>query len=56
LVGNSAFKTKSIKLLDFLQYSDGINNIKDISKYIDLSFKKTKSIYEILRKNKLISI
>ena len=40
LVGNSASKTKSRKLLDFLQYSDGFNNLQEISKYIKLNIKK----------------
>ena len=56
LVGNSASKTKSRKLLDFLQYSDGFNNLQEISKYIKLNIKKTKSTFKILKKNNLISI
>lgn len=52
---DSAFKTQSRKLLDFLQYADGINNLKDISEYIKLDLKKTRYIFKILKKNKLIS-
>ncbi len=52
---DSAFKTQSRKLLDFLQYADGINNLTDISEYIKLDLKKTKLIFKILKKNKLVS-
>ncbi len=52
--GNSAFKTQSRKLLDFLQYSDGTNNLNEISTYINLNLKKTKTIYNLLKRNNLI--
>ena len=44
----------SKKLLDFLQYSDGTNDLKEISKNINLDLKKTKFIYNLLKKNNLI--
>ena len=53
--GNKVFKDQSRKLLDFLQYSDGTNNLKRISKNINLNLKKTKFIYNLLKKNNLLS-
>ena len=44
----------TLNLLHFLQYSDGNNNLKDISKYIKLKYSSTLQIYKILKKNKLI--
>ncbi len=44
------------KLLDFLQYSDGKNNLGSISKLIKLDFKATKKCFKILLKNNLIEI
>ena len=52
--GNKVFKDQSRKLLDFLQYSDGTNNLKRISKNINLNLKKTKFIYNLLKKNNLL--
>ena len=46
---------KGRKLLDFLQYADGTNDIKQISRYISLSLTKTKKIYKILKKNRLLN-
>ena len=45
---------KSQKLMDFLQYSDGKSSLEKISKNINLSYKNTKAIYYILKKNNLI--
>jgi len=44
------------EILDFLQYADGKNELKEISKIIHLDFKKTLKICQILKKNKIISI
>ena len=43
----------SQEILDFLQYSDGKNDLYDISKLINLNYKKTLKICKML-KNKLI--
>ena len=40
--------------MDFLQYSDGKNDLNDISKLIMYDIKKTKKIYELLKKHKII--
>ena len=42
-------------ILNFLQYSDKTNSIYQISKLIKLDIKKTFKIFNILKKNKLIS-
>ena len=44
------------KLLNFLQFADGTNDLNKISKSIRLSYKETYKIYKILIKNKLISV
>jgi aminopeptidase-like protein len=44
----------SSKILDFLQYADGKNNIEDISKYIKQSTDNTYGIYNLLVKNNLL--
>ena len=44
----------SSKILDFLQYADGKNNIEDISKYIKQSIDNTYGIYTLLVKNNLL--
>jgi len=49
---NNYFFSKN--LLNFLQYSDGTNNLKSISNYINLPLKKTKKIFQILKKSKLV--
>ena len=43
------------KLKNFLQYSDGRNDIKKISKLIKLHYKETLKIYKILLKEDLIN-
>ena len=40
--------------MDFIQYSDGKNTLEEISKKIDLSIFRTKSIYKLLKKKKLV--
>ena len=44
------------KFLDFLIYSDGKNNLNQISKKINLDIKKTKKIFKIMLYKKLIKI
>ena len=43
-------------LRNFLQYADGTNSLKKISKFINISLKKTVLIYKLLKKKKLIRI
>ena len=42
-------------ILNFIQYSDGSNSIEDISKYIKLPLLKTKKIFQICKRNKLVN-
>ena len=49
---NKNDSTKSY--MDFLQYADGTNSLKKISKLIELDLRQVKKIYSILLKNKLI--
>ena len=44
----------SRKLLNFLQYADGTNDLRKISNLIKLNYSETFKIYKILIKNKLI--
>ncbi len=44
--------TKS--LLSFLQYSDGTNDIDEISKFLRIKKKQTKKLYQILKSKKLV--
>jgi len=46
----------SKKLLDFLSYSDGSNNLSNISQLINTSKAETTKLFETLKKNKLINI
>ena len=56
----SAYKAKSTKanfrkkLLDFLQYADGSNNLDQIGKFIKLQKKEVNKIFQICKKEKLI--
>ena len=43
------------KILDFLQFADGTNNLIDISNYINCSLAETRSILKILLKQKLVA-
>ncbi len=47
-------KKNTRNLMNFLQYCDGKNSLKDISKQIKLSDIQTKKIYLLLKKNKLV--
>jgi aminopeptidase-like protein len=51
---NSVFKTR--KIMDFIQYADGNNDLIQISNFIKISFKETYEIFKILYKKKLIKI
>ena len=46
--------TFSKNLLNFLQFADGTNNLKNISNYVNLPLKKTEKIFQLLKKNKLV--
>ena len=46
--------TKVRDLMSFLQYADGNNDLKDISKLIKCNLKETKNIHRLLLSNKLI--
>lgn len=50
---DNKFKTPH-RILDFLQYADGTNDLRAISNYINYPLKKTSSIFSILSKNKLV--
>jgi aminopeptidase-like protein len=43
------------KIMDFLQYADGKNNLLEISKIIKLNYKNAYKIYNILKQKKLLS-
>lgn len=45
---------KISNIMNFLQYSDGKNDLKDISKIIKLSLKKVLDIFKLLKKKKLV--
>ena len=49
-----SLKNKKIKqnFMHFLQYSDGKNDIKDISKILKLNHKSVQFIYNTLKKEK----
>ncbi len=47
-------KTNSRDYLNFLQYSDGLNTLSDISRKIKLDIKKTKKIFKILKEKKIV--
>ena len=51
---NYDYKNITKSLLSFLQYSDGKNDLNQIAEYLNISKKKTKEIYLILKKNKLV--
>jgi len=59
---SSELKSESYKkllakqILDFMQYSDGNNDLKNISKLIKLPLSKTKKVFNLLKKKKLIRV
>ena len=46
---------KRANIMNFLQYSDGKNDLKDIGKIIKLNSKKVLDIFKLLKKKKLIT-
>ena len=54
LLGTRGIKKRTKNLMNFLQYSDGSNSLKQISNIIDTTFKETKAIYILLKKKKLV--
>ena len=53
-ISNNEGKIFSKKILSFLQYSDGTNTLKQISRFIKLNSKNIKKIYKLLKQYKLI--
>ena len=51
---NQTLEKGIANILDFLQYADGSNNLKQISNLINTNYKETKKIYLLLKKKKLI--
>ena len=50
------YKKKSLKnIMNFIQYSNGKNNLEKISDILKIKFSETKKIYNYLKKNKIIS-
>ena len=47
-------KTNSRDYLNYLQYSDGLNTLSDISRKIKLDIKKTKKIFKKLKEKKIV--
>ena len=51
---NQTLEKRIANILDFLQYADGSNNLKQISNLINSNYKETIKIYFLLKKKKLI--
>ena len=56
LLGVRTKDFKSQKILDFLQYCDGSNDLNQISKLIKVSLNETRKIYKLLKNKELIKI
>jgi len=57
LYSNLSFKgskSSSRNITNFLQYSDGLNDLNSISKKIKIDLRKTKKIFKILKKENLV--
>ena len=54
LLGTKEKKTEVKKFINFLQYSDGTNEISDIAKLIKVTTTECKQIYRILKNKKLV--
>ncbi len=54
LLGTRSIKKGTKDLMNFLQYSDGANTLKQISSLIKINFKDTKAIYLFLKRKKLV--
>ena len=48
-------KLSSRKILDFLMYADGKNDLEKISNIIKINYNLTFKIYNLLKKNKLVN-
>ena len=42
--------------MNFLQYADGLHDLNEIKRKIKISFKENQKIFNILLKNRLITI
>ena len=51
---NYNYKGFTKLLLSFLQYSDGTNDLYEISKFLRINKNKTKKLFKILKSNKLV--
>ena len=47
---------KTIPIMNFLQYADGLHDLNEIKRKIKISFKENQKIFNILLKNRLITI
>ena len=56
LLGVKSQDFKSQKILDFLQYCDGSNDLNQISKLIKVSLNETRKIYKLLKNKELVKI
>ena len=56
LISKKDTNEKTISIMNFLQYADGLHDLNEIKKKIKISFKENKEIFNILLKNKLIAI
>ena len=54
LLGTRSIKKSTKDLMNFLQYADGANSLKQISNLIKIDYKNTKNIYLFLKKKKLV--
>jgi len=52
--GGRKYVPEAMSYLDFLQYSDGKNDLQAISKYTKKNYSITNQIYKILKKHKLV--
>jgi aminopeptidase-like protein len=53
-LSNNKINQSTKDIMNFLAYSDGKNDIENISKYINKSYLATNKIYNFLIKNNLI--
>ena len=53
-LSNGFVKSNTKNIMNFLQYADGSNNCREISKYIKLNLNSTMKIYRILKQYKLV--
>ena len=53
-LSNNKIKQNTKNIMNFLQFADGSNELKEISKYIKCNLAETKKIYDILLKKRLI--